>query len=437
MKPILSPRVNEILAYLLTLLIPLQIYFPFYRGKYITVFMVLALVLFFSRSGMVDVRQLLKDKILFYGLFLLMILASFYYSGDKWDAFKHVFILGLGLPIYYVYQSVNKRKTTILKVFLFGSLPLALFIILLFINDPAKLQLLSFNWLKIFIEPKGLQAMLDKRVIFNVLYPNKAGGFFLNANDASIYMCFAIAAAVWLALTEKKRLIYLVAGIIFILGLVFTGSLSGIYSFFTSLTIVTAVYFSRRWRLSKVILLLALALIVSYGGIRVSTVMNPRYDNSQFKYLGDNIVMHNRLPIWRASIEMIKQHPWLGVGLDKDNWNISYNAFAPKYNALLDTTAHNMYLSFWAKSGIFALLFIIIFLFSSIQYHLRQFYRTNELFSLAVVYCLITLIMVGITEAIPLMEIRIIAAFFMFLGLSNTSTGMEENSTDLNIREQG
>ncbi|MFH1239225.1 MAG: hypothetical protein V1653_03830, partial [bacterium] len=158
MNPILSPRVNEILAYLLTLLIPLQVYFPLYRGKFITVFMVLALVLFFGRSGMVEVRQLLKDKILFYGLFWVMILASFYYSGDKWDAFKHVFLLGLGLPIYYIYKNISGQRKNILKVFLFASLPLALFIILLFINDPVKLQLLSFNWLKIFIEPKGLQA---------------------------------------------------------------------------------------------------------------------------------------------------------------------------------------------------------------------------------------------------------------------------------------
>ncbi len=167
--------------------------------------MVLALALFFYEDQAVEARQLFKDRILFYALFWLMILASFYYSGDKWDAFKHVFLLGLGLPIYYVYQSVSKQRTTILKVFLFGSLPLALFIIILFINDPIKLQLLGFHWLKIFVEPKGLQAMLDKIVVYNVLYPLKEGGFFLNANDASIYMCFAAATAIWLALTEKKR----------------------------------------------------------------------------------------------------------------------------------------------------------------------------------------------------------------------------------------
>ncbi|MDD5492799.1 MAG: hypothetical protein PHV60_09005, partial [bacterium] len=230
MKPVLNPRINEILTCLLTLLIPLQIYFPFYRGKYMTIFMVLALVIFFSGSGMVKARQLLKDKILFYGLFWLMILASFYYSGDKVDAFKHVFILGLGLPIYYIYQGASRQKAILLKIFLFSSLPLALFIILLFINDPVKLRLLGFPWLKIFIEPKGLQAILDNAVVYNVLYPHKEGGFFLNANDASIYMCFATVAAVWLALTEKRKTIYVVSIAIFILGLVFTGSNSGIYS---------------------------------------------------------------------------------------------------------------------------------------------------------------------------------------------------------------
>jgi O-antigen ligase len=231
-------------------------------------------------------------------------------------------------------------------------------------------------------------------------------------------MCFATVAAGWLALTEKNKAIYLVAGIIFILGLVFTGSNSGIYSFFIAATTVTVLYFFQRTRLVKIILILALALVVSYGGIKIFTAMNPRYDNNQFKYLGDNLVLHNRLPIWRASIEVIKQHPWLGVGLDKDNWNINYRAFAPQYKALPDTTAHNMYLSVWAKSGILALLFMLLFLFSNIKYNLRRFYQNNELFGLAVICVLIPLIIVGMTEAIPLMEIRIIAAFFMFIGLS-------------------
>jgi O-antigen ligase len=124
---------------------------------------------------------------------------------------------------------------------------------------------------------------------------------------------------------------------------------------------------------------------------------------------------------------MIKQHPCLGIGLDKDNWDLSYNALAPKYNAFPKTTAHNMYLSFWAKSGIFALLFLLWFLFVNVKDNLRRFYQTNELYCLVVVYSLITLFMVGMTEAIPLMEIRIMAAFFMLLGLSTTSPGTDHD----------
>jgi hypothetical protein len=418
MKPVVSPRLNEILAYLLTMLIPLQVYFPAYRGKYITVFMVLVLALFFGRSGLVETRRLFKDKILFYALFWVLVLASFYYSGNKADAFKYVFMLGLGVPIFYIYQGVSDRRAAVMKVFLFGSLPLALFIILLFIYDPVKLQILGLPWLKIFIEPKGLQGILDKTAVLNVLYPHKEGGFFLNANDASIYMCFAAVAAAWLALTERRKAIYIGAGLIFIAGLVFTGSNSGIYSFFTSLTTGAVVYFSRRLRLFKVLLILALALAVSFGGIKMLKTLNPRYDDKQFQGLGNNLVLHNRLPIWRASMEIIRQHPWLGVGLDKDNWDANYRAVSAKYKALPDTTAHNMYLSLWAKSGITALVCILLFLFANIKYNLLRFYRDNELFSLAVVCCLIPLVMVGMTEAIPLMEIRILAAFFMILGLA-------------------
>ncbi len=418
MKAILSEQGNKILVYLLTVLIPLQVFFPFYRGKYITVFMALTLLLFIDRNGLTEARQLWKDKILFYALFWLMLLTGFFYSGDKWDAFKHIFILGLGLPIYFIYKNVLGQRKIILKIFLWASLPLALFIILLFIKDAQKLQILSASWLRIFIDPKALQSLIDGTTYYNVLSTNKEGGFFLNANDASIYMCFAIAVAGWLALTEKKPAVYLAAGAIFILGLIFTGSYSGIYSFFIAVTVVTTLYFSRRSRVYKVILILALAIMFSFGGIKAFTALNPRYNNDQFKFLGDNMVMHNRLPIWRASVEVIKQHPWFGIGLDKDNWNASYNIFAPRYQAPLNTPPHNMYLFFWAKSGIFTLLLLVWFLFSNIRYLLVKFYRDNEIYCLAMFFCFIPLVLVGMTEAIPLMEIRILSAFFMLLGLA-------------------
>lgn len=65
----------------------------------------------------------------------------------------------------------------------------------------------------------------------------------------------------------------------------------------------------------------------------------------------------DRFIVWRGALKMIKEHPFLGLGLG------TFMSYFREYvsKVLLIQYAHNCYLQIWAESGIFALLSFVLF----------------------------------------------------------------------------
>jgi len=65
-----------------------------------------------------------------------------------------------------------------------------------------------------------------------------------------------------------------------------------------------------------------------------------------------------RLAIWSASIQMIKEHPLVGVGID--NWRYYY--LLPEYMQSINTYphAHNFYLQTGSEMGVTGLISIFL-----------------------------------------------------------------------------
>lgn len=65
-----------------------------------------------------------------------------------------------------------------------------------------------------------------------------------------------------------------------------------------------------------------------------------------------------RLPVWQGTLQMIKNHPILGIGV---------GTYMSNYHTYFKNTpapyAHNSYLQIWAESGIFSLISFLCFLF--------------------------------------------------------------------------
>lgn len=115
-----------------------------------------------------------------------------------------------------------------------------------------------------------------------------------------------------------------------------------------------------------------------------------------------------RLHIWRAAIEMIKEHPIAGVG--KGNWGkVAKEVYFPRFDRIWQPTesayvnAHNVYLSILAETGIIGLLLFILF-WGTILWTL--FNRMSSLQSgsfdyaliIGIIFCLGNLFVAGLFE---------------------------------------
>jgi O-antigen ligase len=106
----------------------------------------------------------------------------------------------------------------------------------------------------------------------------------------------------------------------------------------------------RGWLKSEILIWLSIAVLVIgaifYGAIFARITAD------------DNGSADARLMMWKLAWNMIKAHPWLGVGAG--NYALMtrdyYTPDVGSPEAVLDIQVHNAYLNMWAESGIFALL---------------------------------------------------------------------------------
>lgn len=399
---------NNFLIYFLTFLITFQIYFTIYKNKNITLFILLIIILFILKFDSF-IKTLWKEKIFFYFLFLVILSFAFFRSADKVDAFKHIAFLSLGSAVYHVYKDTNLKKQNIFNVLVLSSTFLVVLIIFTFFFEKYELQILNFKVMQLFIEPDTIKELLTGKVQNNVLENNRTGGFFVNTNIAALYINLNLGILIWSIFTLRKKLLYFLILFLFILGLICTGSIGGLYSLIMSSLFISLIYLLKKSY--KFIFLISPILIIFFFAIlKISYILNPRYPT-----LIREQTFHGRTIIWNASWNVIKNNWLLGIGLDKVQWNKYYNIEATKLNAPLNMSPHNMFLFLWGKSGILALVFFILFFLITTIDNLKRFYRENNIFSLLILFSIFLIVLQGITENILLMDIRILSVFWMIM----------------------
>ncbi|MDO8488504.1 MAG: O-antigen ligase family protein, partial [Candidatus Omnitrophota bacterium] len=108
-------------------------------------------------------------------------------------------------------------------------------------------------------------------------------------------------------------------------------------------------------RLIPVFLLVAALFLLPVFSARLSLTFKPGGDSDRFRY-------------WLVALDMIKAHPFFGVGAG--TFMANFAKYLPNYNAAY---AHNCYLQIWAETGIFALLSFSGFIFSFLYLAIRRF----------------------------------------------------------------
>ena len=168
--------------------------------------------------------------------------------------------------------------------------------------------------------------MRIKYEFFGKEFKGRYGSFFLNPNFFASFLVLSLPIVFTSILYFKRRekyisLFSLLAGI---LALILTWTRSVYVAF------AAGVLFSSYYGLLKVVnfrkIVLLLFMIIGLVGAVFPGAMNKifyRASTTIEEQIGDSKVEHSRLEIWRHALELLKRHPFIGIGLTETDYRLS------------------------------------------------------------------------------------------------------------------
>ena len=132
----------------------------------------------------------------------------------------------------------------------------------------------------------------------------------------------------------------------------------------------------------------------------------------------------DRISIYNNTINMIKHHPFIGVGLNTftKNYGKYKTEQAEKYAHTADTIyAHNIYLQMAGETGLLGLAAFLLFLFQVFRQAFNTSRKLNDgylkIIGLSLIACIIAFLVNGLTET-SLYYPRVVMIFWYLIGLS-------------------
>ncbi|WP_156758976.1 O-antigen ligase family protein [Microbacterium karelineae] len=186
----------------------------------------------------------------------------------------------------------------------------------------------------------------------NVLDPEKAGGFFLNGNTASLFFAITACAAAWAFVGRRHRGAHAAAVIASLAAIVATGSKTAVLLLIALPVLALFIAFAvRRPRLGAVVG--SIAVLVAAGGAAAVATIRP--DAIGSGTIGD------RFTLWRMVAEAFPARWFTGFGFG--HWREHIVAVWPRYFPDVATQVwppHNMLLQAWVDAGLVALLLTLV-----------------------------------------------------------------------------
>ncbi|MCK9602805.1 MAG: O-antigen ligase family protein [Candidatus Omnitrophica bacterium] len=136
------------------------------------------------------------------------------------------------------------------------------------------------------------------------------------------------------------------------------------------------------------------------------------------------LVDADRFTVWKGAFGMIKDHPFLGMGLG--TFMDYFQEYVSKDMYLRYT--HNCYLQIWAESGIFALVSFILFCGSVMYKGIKAFKNNNSNFVLLGFICAFFGFLVQIFFDSQLYSLQLSALFWFIAGFIMALARLRENA---------
>lgn len=332
-----------------------------YRGGIIIFFSLLLLIILsvinFNRTKKIELHKLI------FSCFILTLLISILFSSEKelsliWTAYYVGWF-----AVFWAAQSTRFARKLFLFIF-----TLSLFLVFLYCwwqyyeIFPATI--------KYFQQHPELTGIFSNTVLKPRLY-----GSFQYPNALASFIILSTGIILTSLLSEKNRklnwslllhspvnwwLIILFGGCSFFIWL--TASRAGIIIWMVQVTIIVLLFLKTHLKLSAI--LLTLAVICSSWSLLSTDRGNENYSAETIttRTIEISKTAASKLLTFKGSVNMIKHHPWFGVGAGLFGHN--YYRYRPQSQTDAPNSAHNLFLDITAQTGIFSgmLLFILLFL---------------------------------------------------------------------------
>jgi O-antigen ligase len=120
----------------------------------------------------------------------------------------------------------------------------------------------------------------------------------------------------------------------------------------------------------------------------------------------------DRFVVWKGTLKMIKNHPFLGMGLG------TYMDYFQEYvsKTMYIRYAHNCYLQIWAESGIFSLISFMLFIGSIMFKGIRVFKKSNSFILLGLTCAFFAFLIHAFFDA-QLYSLQLAVLFWFMAGL--------------------
>lgn len=202
--------------------------------------------------------------------------------------------------------------------------------------------------------------------------------------------------------TTRIRYLYLSLAICAFIAELLTQSRADFIILVIGLTLLLALYYKK-----IIITIVAIFIVItsSFLFMKYQAMIN---DTSMLDRVNNSATTNIRLSMWKDSIQLIKQKPFLGYG--PDNWQKAVQTIAgDKYGSISDP--HNTFLRLCVDFGvIFAVLFYIFIVTKLIT---RFLDKNNNIISTGGIVAITLLLMLGLMDN-PLSSIHMTSMFILF-----------------------
>ncbi len=311
---------------------------------------VLWILEFLVKKDTVSIQTIQRPN-LYLTLYLAITCLSLVFGHSQKIASFEIFLLvQMFLMYFYLINKIRKRDDLlfIMVILLIGLISESLIIMLMQLTGQGfSLTGIKGNIYSEASTPEGF---------------SRIGGTLISANAAGSYLSLLLVPGFSFLLTKLNKPYKLLAIIAFITGviaLILTGSRGAWIATFTSFILFGFVAFRKGWLASRIVIIGAVI------GIFISLLFYTPIYQRIFGY--DAGAAAGRVSQYQVAFEIIKNRPIFGVGANNYPFILqSYLAFNPDKD-VFRWAVHNKYLLVWAETGLFGLLFFVLFLLSTIR----------------------------------------------------------------------